>query len=123
MGSRAEITVTYANAHVHVLTALNAGLEATGFEVVGVDVDNVSEFFNKPGIAWAAEQSIFRARSRPHRMNEGASVEPGPPSSARPPPPTGTKSRGTGRAQPRAAAGQRPVQLPDPDQEADRLGN
>jgi hypothetical protein len=63
------------NAHVHVLKALDLGVEAIPFEVVGVDFDNGSEFLNGPVIGWAADRSIFFTRSRPYRKNDQAPVE------------------------------------------------
>lgn len=63
------------NANVHVLKALDAGIEAIPFEVVGLDFDNGSEFLNKPVIAWAAKRTIFSTRSRPYRKNDQATIE------------------------------------------------
>jgi len=63
------------NANVHVLKALNFGLEAIPFEVVGMDFDNGSEFLNEPVIAWAANKSILVTRSRPYKKNDQATIE------------------------------------------------
>lgn len=63
------------NAHVQVLKALDLGVEAIPFEVVGVDFDNGSEFLNGRVIGWAADRSIFFTRSRPYRKNDQATVE------------------------------------------------
>ncbi len=63
------------NAHVHILKALRAGVDAVPFEVTGLDFDNGSEFLNKPVIAWAAEREIFFTRSRPYKKNDQATIE------------------------------------------------
>ena len=111
------------NAHVHILGALKAGIEEMPFEVTGLDFDNGTEFLNKAVITWAAELEIFFTRSRPYKKNDQATIE--------------SKNnhlvrkygvllplrhqRRTRRAEPALEAGQRPAQLPDPDQEAGRL--
>jgi hypothetical protein len=63
------------NAHVHILTGLQAGVEEIPFEVTGLDFDNGSEFLNKAVIKWAAEREIFFTRSRPYKKNDQATVE------------------------------------------------
>jgi len=63
------------NAHVHILGALKAGVQAVPFEVTGLDFDNGSEFLNKAVIAWAAELEIFFTRSRPYKKNDQATIE------------------------------------------------
>jgi hypothetical protein len=63
------------NAHVHILTGLQAGVEEIPFEVTGLDFDNGSEFLNKAVIKWAAEREIFFTRSRPYNKNDQATVE------------------------------------------------
>ena len=112
------------NAHAHILGALKAGGRARcPFEVIGLDFDNGTEFLNKAVIKWAGEREIFFTRSRPYKKNDQATIE--------------SKNnhlvrkygfyyrydtrRGTRRVQPALAAGQRPAQLPHPDQETHRL--
>jgi len=63
------------NAHVHILGALKAGIEAVPFEVTGLDFDNGTEFLNKAVIAWAADLEIFFTRSRPYKKNDQATIE------------------------------------------------
>jgi len=63
------------NAHVHILGALKAGVDAVPFEVTGLDFDNGTEFLNKAVIAWAAEREIFFTRSRPYKKNDQATIE------------------------------------------------
>jgi hypothetical protein len=63
------------NAHMHILGALKAGVEAVPFEVTGLDFDNGTEFLNKAVIAWAAEREIFFTRSRPYKKNDQATIE------------------------------------------------
>ena len=63
------------NAHVHILGALKAGVQAVPFEVTGLDFDNGSEFLNKAVIAWAADLEIFFTRSRPYKKNDQATIE------------------------------------------------
>ncbi|MGH3097041.1 MAG: DDE-type integrase/transposase/recombinase [Streptosporangiales bacterium] len=63
------------NAHIHVLAALKAAVEAIPFAVTGLDFDNGTEFLNKAVIAWAAEREIFFTRSRPYKKNDQATVE------------------------------------------------
>ncbi len=63
------------NAHMHILGALKAGVEAVPFEVTGLDFDNGTEFLNKAVIAWAAQREIFFTRSRPYKKNDQATIE------------------------------------------------
>ncbi|MCA9834196.1 MAG: transposase family protein [Thermomicrobiales bacterium] len=63
------------NAHVHILSALDAAFEAIPFAVVGLDFDNGSEFLNHGVIDWAAERTIFFTRSRPYKKNDQATIE------------------------------------------------
>lgn len=63
------------NAHVHILTGLQAGVEAIPFEVTGLDFDNGSELLNKAVIKWASEREIFFTRSRPYKKNDQATIE------------------------------------------------
>jgi hypothetical protein len=63
------------NANVHILGALNAGVEEIPFEVTGLDFDNGSEFLNHVVIAWAADRKIFFTRSRPYKKNDQATIE------------------------------------------------
>lgn len=63
------------NAHVHILSALKAGVEQVPFEVTGLDFDNGSEFLNKAVIKWAADMEIFFTRSRPYKKNDQATIE------------------------------------------------
>lgn len=63
------------NAHVHILSALKAGVEQIPFEVTGLDFDNGSEFLNKAVIKWAADLEIFFTRSRPYKKNDQATIE------------------------------------------------
>jgi hypothetical protein len=63
------------NAHVHVLSALKAGVTEVPFEVTGLDFDNGSEFLNKAVIKWAADLEIFFTRSRPYKKNDQATIE------------------------------------------------
>ena len=52
MRSRAEVTTSVRNnAHVHILGALQAGVNKVPFEVTGLDFDNGSEFLNHAVIA------------------------------------------------------------------------
>ena len=112
------------NAHVHVLAALQAGVQEIPFTITGLDFDNGTEFLNKAVINWAGERDIYFTRSRPYKKNDQATIE--------------SKNnhlvrkygfyyrydteRGTPRAEPALEARQRPVQLPHPDQETGRLG-
>ncbi|MGH3834050.1 MAG: integrase catalytic domain-containing protein [Pseudonocardiaceae bacterium] len=63
------------NAHVHILTALQAGVEEIPFAVIGLDFDNGTEFLNKAVIKWAAHREIFFTRSRPYKKNDQATIE------------------------------------------------
>ena len=63
------------NANVHILGALNAGVQEIPFEVTGLDFDNGSEFLNHVVIAWAAGRKIFFTRSRPYKKNDQATIE------------------------------------------------
>ena len=63
------------NAHIHILGALKAGVDAVPFAVTGLDFDNGSEFLNKAVIAWAVELEIFFTRSRPYKKNDQATIE------------------------------------------------
>lgn len=63
------------NAHVHILSALEAAVETIPFAVVGLDFDNGSEFLNHGVIDWAAERTIFFTRSRPYKKNDQATIE------------------------------------------------
>lgn len=63
------------NAHVHVLAALDAALMGIPFEVIGLDVDNGSEFINHDVINWAADKKIFFTRGRPYQKNDQATIE------------------------------------------------
>ena len=66
---------TQNNAHLHILAALTAAVEAIPFEVTGLDFDNGSEFINHDVINWAADKKIFFTRSRPYRKNDQATIE------------------------------------------------
>jgi transposase InsO family protein len=63
------------NAHVHILSALKAGVDAVPFAVTGLDFDNGTEFLNKAVIKWAATLEIFFTRSRPYKKNDQATIE------------------------------------------------
>lgn len=63
------------NAHVHILGALQAGVEQVPFAVTGLDFDNGSEFLNHAVIKWAADLEIFFTRSRPYKKNDQATIE------------------------------------------------
>lgn len=63
------------NAHVHILSALDAAVEAIPFEIVGLDFDNGSEFINHDVVGWAAGRKIFFTRSRPYKKNDQATIE------------------------------------------------
>lgn len=63
------------NAHVHVLSALQAATSQIPFEVTGLDFDNGSEFINHDVIDWAAGRKIFFTRSRPYKKNDQATIE------------------------------------------------
>lgn len=63
------------NAHVHILGALQAGVEEVPFAVSGLDFDNGTEFLNHAVIKWAGERSIFFTRSRPYKKNDQATIE------------------------------------------------
>ena len=63
------------NAHVHILSALKAGVDEVPFEVTGLDFDNGSEFLNHAVIKWAGEREIFFTRSRPYKKNDQATIE------------------------------------------------
>lgn len=63
------------NAHVHVLGALQAAVEAVPFAVSGLDFDNGSEFLNHAVIKWAADADIYFTRSRPYKKNDQATIE------------------------------------------------
>lgn len=63
------------NAHVHILSGLNAAIGQIPFEVTGLDFDNGSEFINHDVIDWAAGRRIFFTRSRPYKKNDQATIE------------------------------------------------
>ena len=63
------------NAHVHVLAALQAGVQEIPFTITGLDFDNGTEFLNKAVITWAGERDIYFTRSRPYKKNDQATVE------------------------------------------------
>jgi hypothetical protein len=63
------------NAHTHILSALQAGVEEIPFAVTGLDFDNGTEFLNKAVINWAAEREVFFTRSRPYKKNDQATIE------------------------------------------------
>lgn len=63
------------NAHVHILSALKAGVVEVPFAVTGLDFDNGSEFLNHAVIKWAADLEIFFTRSRPYKKNDQATIE------------------------------------------------
>jgi len=63
------------NAHVHILSALKAGVDQIPFEVTGLDFDNGSEFLNHAVIEWAGKRQIFFTRSRPYKKNDQATIE------------------------------------------------
>jgi hypothetical protein len=63
------------NAHVHILSALKAGVSEVPFAVTGLDFDNGSEFLNHAVIKWAADLDIFFTRSRPYKKNDQATIE------------------------------------------------
>ena len=63
------------NAHLHILGALEAGVDEIPFEVTGLDFDNGSEFLNHAVIDWASQQQIFFTRSRPYKKNDQATIE------------------------------------------------
>jgi hypothetical protein len=63
------------NAHVHILKALQAGVEEIPFAVISLDFDNGTEFLNKAVIKWAAHREIFFTRSRPYKKNDQATIE------------------------------------------------
>jgi hypothetical protein len=63
------------NAHIHILGALKAGVEAVPFAVTGLDFDNGTEFLNEAVIGWAAHRKIFFTRSRPYKKNDQATIE------------------------------------------------
>lgn len=63
------------NAHAHILTALQAGVDEVPFAVTGLDFDNGTEFLNKAVIKWAGEREIFFTRSRPYKKNDQATIE------------------------------------------------
>ena len=51
------------NAHVHALTALQAGVQEIPSTITGLDFDNGTEFLNKAVITWAGERDIYFTRS------------------------------------------------------------
>ena len=63
------------NAHVHVLTALQASVQDIPFTITGLDFDNGTEFLNKAVIAWAGQRDIYFTRSRPYKKNDQATIE------------------------------------------------
>lgn len=63
------------NAHVHILSALKAGVDEMPFAVSGLDIDNGTEFLNHAVIKWAAGLDIFFTRSRPYTKNDQATIE------------------------------------------------
>ena len=63
------------NANVHVLAALQAGVQEIPFTITGLDFDDGSEFLNKPVITWAGERYIYFTRSRPYKKNDQATIE------------------------------------------------
>ena len=63
------------NAHVHILGALQAAVDAVPFEVSGLDFDNGSEFLNHQVVNWAGQGGIYFTRSRPYKKNDQATIE------------------------------------------------
>lgn len=63
------------NAHVHILSGLDAAVASVPFMITGLDFDNGSEFINHDVIGWAADRDIFFTRSRPYKKNDQATIE------------------------------------------------
>ncbi|WP_235681272.1 integrase catalytic domain-containing protein [Tomitella gaofuii] len=63
------------NAHVHILSGLDAAVASVPFMITGLDFDNGSEFINHDVIGWAAGRDIFFTRSRPYKKNDQATIE------------------------------------------------
>lgn len=63
------------NAEKHIITALDAAIDAVPFPLLGMDFDNGSEFINHGVVAWAGDLGIYFTRSRPYRKNDQATIE------------------------------------------------
>ena len=63
------------NAEKHILSALDAAVDAIPFPVLGMDFDNGSEFINHGVVRWAGNLDIYFTRSRPYRKNDQATIE------------------------------------------------
>ncbi|WP_202863541.1 DDE-type integrase/transposase/recombinase [Ornithinimicrobium avium] len=63
------------NAHIHILGALQAGVDHIPFKVSGLDFDNGSEFLNHAVVNWAADLDVYFTRGRPYKKNDQAAIE------------------------------------------------
>ena len=63
------------NAEKHIISALDAAVDAIPFPVLGMDFDNGSEFINHGVVRWAGNLDIYFTRSRPYRKNDQATIE------------------------------------------------
>ena len=63
------------NAEKHIISALDAAVDAIPFPVLGMDFDNGSEFTGHGVVRWAGNLDIYFTRSRPHGKNDQATIE------------------------------------------------
>ena len=63
------------NAEKHIISALDAAVDAIPFPVLGMDFDNGSEFTGHGVVRWAGNLDIYFTRSRPYRKNDQATIE------------------------------------------------
>ncbi|MDN5698819.1 MAG: integrase [Kocuria sp.] len=63
------------NARVHILAALQSGVDTIPYLLSGLDFDNGSEFINHDVVNWAADKDIYFTRSRPYQKNDQATIE------------------------------------------------
>lgn len=62
-------------AHRRVLDVLDLAVDAIPYPLVGLDVDNGSEFINWDAIDWVHVRHILFTRSRPYKKNDQATIE------------------------------------------------
>lgn len=63
------------NAEKHIICALDAAVDCLPLPVLGMDLDNGSEFISHGVVKWAADLDIYLTRSRPYRKNDQATTE------------------------------------------------
>lgn len=112
------------NAEKHIISALDAAVDAIPFPVLGMDFDNGSEFINHGVVRWAGSLDIYFTRSRPYRKNDQATIESKNNHVVRRYAfyyRHGRRRRAPG-AGPPVGVGRHPSQLPDPHPQAHRVG-